>query len=315
MNIEFNEDNKFVSIHNSVCKPANGDIYNIKPELGEGTIEVKRINENVAVVFIDIKFNQPIITKWNFKSEDKEQFYFINNLSDKQDIAPITDIDTIEEGAVFFTQNTVRRRLWMPNILYSAKIFIIDYSWLKKINLIFPFPKEISSFIKNTTSIYLNADISTKSRLALKQISETNKYNNDNTTLLELKTLEMIYYFFENVFSIISTSKKNLAIHPDDLSKMNNFINSLNTIIDKLPSLKEAASLIEMSESKFQRMFKKIYRKTYYSYILELRMNYAIELLMGKMSVSQVAMEIGYSSVSNFTIAFKRHLNFLPSDV
>ena len=315
MNIEFNEDNEFVTIHNSICEPASGNIYNIKPELGEGTIEVKSINESVSVVFLDIKFNQPIITKWNFKSEEKEQFYFINNLTDKRDVVPSTELDIIEEGSVVLTQNTVRRRLWMPNIPYFAIIIVIDYSWLKRINSIFPFPKEISSFIKNATSIYLNSDISTKSRLVLQQISESNKYNNENTTLLELKTTEMVYYFFENVFSKVSTSKKNLAIHPEDLSKMNNFINSLNTIIDKLPIQKEAARLIDMSESKFQRLFKKIFRKTYYSYILELKMNYAIELLMGKMSVSQVAMETGYSSVSNFTIAFKRHLKFLPSDV
>ena len=206
-------------------------------------------------------------------------------------------------------------RVWMPNIRYIASTIIIDDAWLKKMNLIFPFPKEISSFINDAKSIYLNSDISTKSRLVVKQILELNKYDNENTTLLELKTIEMVYYFFENVFSKVSTSKKNLAIHPDDLSKMNNFINSLNTIIDKLPSLKEAASLIDMSESKFQRSFKKIFRKTYYSYILELRMNYALELLMSKMSVSQVAVETGYSSVSNFTIAFKRHLKFLPSEV
>ena len=315
MNIEFNEDNEFISIHNSICEPADGDIYNIKPELGEGTIEVKKINDSISVVFLDYVFNQPIIIKWNFKSEEKEQFYFVNNLSEKQKTAPSTELDIIEEGVVVLTQNTVRRRLWMPNILYSAIVIVVDYEWLKKINLILPFPKEISSFIKDAKSIYLNSDISTKTRLVLNQIIESNKYDNENTTLLELKTLEMVYYFFENVFSKVSTSKKNLAIHPDDLSKMNDFINSLNSIIDKLPSLKEAASLMDMSESKFQRLFKKIFRKTYYSYILELRMNYAIELLMSKMSVSQVAMETGYSSISNFTIAFKRHLNFLPSDV
>ena len=174
---------------------------------------------------------------------------------------------------------------------------------------------EITSFINSTKSIYLNSDTSIKSRLVVKQILELKKNSINHTSILELKTIELVYYFLENVFSRVSTSKKSLAIHPNDLIKVNNFINSLNTIIDKLPTLAEASSLIDMSESKFQRLFKKIFRKTYYSYILDIRMNYALELLMSRMSVSQVALETGYSSVSNFTIAFKRHLKFLPSEV
>jgi AraC-like DNA-binding protein len=205
--------------------------------------------------------------------------------------------------------------LWLPNIHYTAVAIIFSDSWLNKMNSFFPFSKEIKTFIDKAKSIYFNSDISPNLRLALKQILDFRTSAKKSSSLIQLKSLEMIFYFFDNVFAHISTSKKNLSIHPHDLRKMNNYIDTLNYRIDRLPTLEEAAETTGMSKSKFQRLFKKIFRRTFYSYILELRMNYALELLMSKKSVSVVALETGYSSLSNFTIAFKRYFNYLPSEL
>jgi len=315
MNIEFNEQHAFETIISLLCTKAEDNIYPIKKKLGAGNIVLKELSKSVSMMYFDIELTQPIVAKWNFKSEDKNQYFFISNLSEKSDDILKSDLETIEEGAVFFTQNSVRRKLWLPNVHYTAIVIVFNDEWLKRTNFLFPLDEEVSLFINKAQSVYLNAGISTYSRLTLKQVLELKDKGKEMNSFIELKILELVFLFFESVFSMVSTSKKNLAVHPDDLSKMNSFVNSLNNKLEKLPTLVEASRTLVMSESKFQRLFKKIFRKTYYSYILEIRMNFALELLMGKMSVSQVALETGYSSISNFTIAFKRHFKYLPSEV
>jgi AraC-like DNA-binding protein len=315
MNIEFNESRNFNTITSILCDLEKGDVFRIKKELGEGTIELKQIREGVSLAIFDFNLKQPVIAKWNFESEEKNEYFFINNLSDKIIKKQNSNFETIEEGALIFTQNNLRRRLWIPKIQYTAIAVIFSDEWLQKMNLVFPFPENISSFIANAKSIYFNSDITVNSRLVLKQILDLKDKSKENISLLELKILELVFSFVDKVFSQISTQKTNLSIHPDDFITINNFVDTFNSRINNLPTLKEAANATVMSESKFQRLFKKIFRKTYYAYVLELRMNYALELLMSKMSVSQVAHETGYSSISNFTIAFKRHFKYLPSEV
>jgi len=53
-----------------------------------------------------------------------------------------------------------------------------------------------------------------------------------------------------------------------------------------------------------------------YEYFQKIRMQAAKDkLLSGDHSVKEVAMELGYSNLSNFTIAFKKEFGLLPSKI
>lgn len=70
--------------------------------------------------------------------------------------------------------------------------------------------------------------------------------------------------------------------------------------------LNEIAGLASMSESAFSRYFKKRTRKTFSTFLTEIRIEHACKLLQkDKHSVSEVSYESGFNNLSNFNRQFK----------
>ena len=70
--------------------------------------------------------------------------------------------------------------------------------------------------------------------------------------------------------------------------------------------LQEIAGLASMSESAFSRYFKKRTRKTFSTFLTEIRIEHACKLLQkDKHSVSEVSYESGFNNLSNFNRQFK----------
>jgi AraC family transcriptional regulator, transcriptional activator of the genes for pyochelin and ferripyochelin receptors len=68
-----------------------------------------------------------------------------------------------------------------------------------------------------------------------------------------------------------------------------------------------------LNEFKLKKGYKHFFGTTVFSHILKLRMEAARQLLVsGQMTVSEVAYHIGYSNVSSFSEAFKKHFGYLP---
>lgn len=77
----------------------------------------------------------------------------------------------------------------------------------------------------------------------------------------------------------------------------------------------ELAQKCGISESYFKKLFLKKYGVTPKKYIIELRMNYACDLLkMGEYSVTRIAEMCGYSDIYFFTRQFKEQLGVSPTE-
>ena len=78
--------------------------------------------------------------------------------------------------------------------------------------------------------------------------------------------------------------------------------------------MKSVAQYANMTPQAFSRYFKKCTRKTFISFLNEVRIGYACRLLSEKsMSVSQVCFESGYSNLSNFNRQFKKLKSITPT--
>jgi AraC-like DNA-binding protein len=128
--------------------------------------------------------------------------------------------------------------------------------------------------------------------------------------------------FFENMLQNILLR---IIAHrlPEDekLSDMNEFeaeqIRSVPGILterlDMPPSIQELARELSMSATKLKRGFKKIFGKPIYAYHYSVCMERAaIMLLDTNKSVSEIAMDSGYSTIGNFSSAFKKHYGVSP---
>lgn len=82
------------------------------------------------------------------------------------------------------------------------------------------------------------------------------------------------------------------------------------------PSLKQLARVSGINEFKLKKGFKELFQQTAYEYLSDVRLEIAKnDLLEHKKTVSQIAFELGYSSLQHFSNAFKRKYGLSPGQV
>jgi AraC-like DNA-binding protein len=90
----------------------------------------------------------------------------------------------------------------------------------------------------------------------------------------------------------------------------------INNYTEVFPSIEKLARLALMSESKLKKLFKQSFGMGMYEYYQKNRMHRAKDLILTrKHSVTAVGTMLGYQNLSNFSNAFKKEFNFLPSEV
>lgn len=96
------------------------------------------------------------------------------------------------------------------------------------------------------------------------------------------------------------------------IEKINNYIQqNLNQNI----RIKEAADLVNMSETAFSHFFKKRTQRSFSDYITDLRIgNAARHLIETEKNISEICYECGFNNTSNFNRIFKKKLGFTPSE-
>ena len=123
----------------------------------------------------------------------------------------------------------------------------------------------------------------------------------------ELKLEELILYLInkypKEIFSFLNHKHDEKDIHFRKVIEHNRF---KNLRIDEL------AFLCNMSISTFKRHFKKYYNTTPKSWFLNERMNYAKILIEQGKNPSEIYRKTGYSSLSNFIKAYKKHFGTTP---
>jgi AraC family transcriptional activator of pyochelin receptor len=86
--------------------------------------------------------------------------------------------------------------------------------------------------------------------------------------------------------------------------------------IESPPSLKQLARVSGINEFKLKKGFKELFHQTVYEYLSDARLEIGKnDLLENRKTVSQIAFELGYSSVQHFSNSFKRKFGISPSQV
>ena len=134
---------------------------------------------------------------------------------------------------------------------------------------------------------------------------------------LESKALSLLLYFQNEQTSIqaLCNSCKFLSkpIEKDKIFKAKELI--LNSL-DKPYTIPELSMIIGINQCYLKKGFKEIFGKTVYDFVQEQRMLKAKLLLTTtNFTVSQIADQIGFSSQSNFSAAFKKYAGVFPSEL
>ena len=83
--------------------------------------------------------------------------------------------------------------------------------------------------------------------------------------------------------------------------------------LDQIPPTAHLATELGTSSSRLMRLFKAVDGRTIGEFVTAMRMARALELMQERrLSITQIAFEVGYEHSANFSTAFRRHYGMTP---
>ena len=85
---------------------------------------------------------------------------------------------------------------------------------------------------------------------------------------------------------------------------------------DKILTVKEVAEIANMTPNAFCRYFKQRANKTYFNFVLDIRIGHACKLLSRnrELRISEIAFQSGFNNLTNFNRKFKQIKGLTPSE-
>lgn len=97
-------------------------------------------------------------------------------------------------------------------------------------------------------------------------------------------------------------------------SQLTKILDYINTYLGEDITLDTLAEMTGISSYHFLRLFKKSMNESPLQYIIRARMEIAKKLLLqSDLSITEIALEVGYDSISHFINLFKRHTGITPA--
>lgn len=140
-----------------------------------------------------------------------------------------------------------------------------------------------------------------------------------NSTLCEpiiyAKFLTMLTLIGRNHLDLVETDSINQSKKKEYAGKFMAVCNYIDEHFADELSLEEVASFAGFSKFHFSRLFKQFTNVSFYKYVNQQRITHAEELLSNPdLSVTQIAIQCGFSSTSSFIRMFKQIKNCTPTD-
>lgn len=129
---------------------------------------------------------------------------------------------------------------------------------------------------------------------------------------IEGKALELLAYKLDQIGSDGALPDA-VQIRRSDMERIHCAADLLKNDPENAPNLEKLAHSVGMCRTKFHECFRKVYGITPFDYLQEYRLETArLNLLEGRMNVTEAAFAVGYSSPSYFSSAFKKHFGDPP---
>lgn len=213
--------------------------------------------------------------------------------------------NTMEEWAYFATKGTVLKGI---NVLFKAA-WLADYLGVEQMDDV------LSAYLSLKIEHINREPLDGEYRRLIQEILEVEETNPLRLAIIQNRLLLLIERFFLRLFERRKNHYIHVPLSRSDIDRVMQVEATLTKdVFEPAPTISQLARMVSISESKLKKDFKLIYGLPVYEYFQKVRMQAAKDkLLAGNYTVKEIAMELGYSNLSNFTIAFKKEFGLLPS--
>jgi AraC-like DNA-binding protein len=298
------------------------DLLCLQHPVGTGFLKAISLFDELQVLLVNARFDQPLVTIRQ-RSDDR---YFVLHFDD----VFIADTATIKVDSEMMQKTNTRHAVARltsnlfenteelpPNLHIKSIKVLFNEKWLKKYLGMDADADVLQRYLSLKTESFDIEQLDGEYLELMDQLWNVPENDPMQNVFLQNRTTLLVERFFKGLYN-----KMNLLEGKFDLSS--NVIKSLIKIEHLLvsdftqipPTIEEFSRMVSMSSTKLKKSFKSMYGDSIYAYYQKQRLQKANELLLsGQYNVKQAAEAIGYNNVSNFTLAYRKQFNKVPTPV
>jgi AraC-like DNA-binding protein len=148
----------------------------------------------------------------------------------------------------------------------------------------------------------------------LNEISDCGFHGELRTLYLQAKAMELLVLQCAQLADSREQQAKHLKLSGADLTKLHAARDIIHEHFQHPPSLMDLSRMVGLNDFKLKAGFKKEFSTTVFGYVNDLRLNIAKkDFLKKEKSLTEIAYDSGYSSLSHFSNAFKKKFGVSPA--
>ncbi|WP_103068255.1 helix-turn-helix domain-containing protein [Aquimarina sediminis] len=142
-------------------------------------------------------------------------------------------------------------------------------------------------------------------------------YNSNDTLFFKELEFDLLKLIFQKHYKVLELATlipaKKKAVREELLLRLGTSKDFILANLSKKLDLNEISGVAALSPYHFLRLFKAVYKKTPYQYLMEERMKRSVYLLKNSSkSINEISTESGYESHSSFSRNFKEYFGVTP---
>lgn len=170
---------------------------------------------------------------------------------------------------------------------------------------------------ENSGLLFIDETYSNVGNELLDIFFDTKPIKNDILPIFySFKVYDVIYKTILLCLSFNQNLSEKIKFSSNDIHRIEKAKDLLIQDLEDSPTIPELAKLVSLNSSKLKHGFKSIYQNTIYGYLRDYRLRIAHDMIMKSgSSITEAATSIGYTSLSKFTVAFRKKYGKNPSSL
>jgi AraC-like DNA-binding protein len=300
---------------NSAGLVSVGDFPEANLAWSSGSFDLYEFKKCAYVGIKDLSFDESFTTKANLNNLVSFE-YMLQGGSDLQ-LAGKTFVNN-DMPRLYVTshwQNSEQTRFHKAGEKYKGVGIWISPERLNELFSIHyeDFPNSITQVLKAKKNRVLTFPLTGNIRQIVDQILSNQFSGKMSFQYLEAKITELLCYTLLCVQSPEHSYNNDNHLSMTKNTAMKKLLAKLDKELDKIPCLDALCSEVGMSKGQLTQTFKSSYGMNISEYLTQKRMQRSQELIkLGKLSILQISMEVGYQNQSSFGRAFKKFFGYSP---
>ncbi len=269
------------------------------------------IEEGFNVVMLDNKSSEAIKFQKDVDSTFIQMHFCIKNNSSLQ-FGPHYSLNVKENNSLLLYNPNQNLPIYL-NLKPNSKHVVLIIS----ITVFHSFFSQVADLIhflddeNKDKKYYLDKELTPSETLVLNQLFNCQMHDSLQELYAKAKVYELLSLYFNK-----NQDSEQCCPFLDDEENVDKIKNAKQIIIDNMaepPSLQELAEQIGLTVAKLNDGFKHIYGDSIFNFLLDYKLEYARKMLLSKRhNVSEISLQVGYSTASHFISAFKKKYGTTP---